>query len=136
MPSFSQKSRDALATCRLDLQTLFETVVQGFDCSILEGHRTEQRQNAYYDTRTANGKRRTQKRWPDSGHNNLPSTAVDVVPYPIDWEDRERFHYFAGYVFGIAHSLNIDLRWGGDWNKDFEVRDNKFDDLPHWELVI
>ena len=30
-----------------------------------------------------------------------PSRAVDVVPYPIDWDDRERFHLFAGFVIAL-----------------------------------
>ena len=52
----------------------------------------------------------------------------------IDWEDRERFHLFAGYVLGVARGMGITLRWGGDWNMNFEVDDNKFDDFPHFEL--
>ena len=61
--------------------------------------------------------------------------ACDVVPYPIDWNDRERFHLFAGFVLGIANQMGIELRWGGDWNRNWEVDDNKFDDFPHFELV-
>jgi hypothetical protein len=57
-----------------------------------------------------------------------------VVPYPIDWDDRERFHLFSGFVLGIARSMGIKLRWGGDWNMNFEVDDNNFDDFPHFEL--
>ena len=30
---------------------------------------------------------------------------------------------------------DIKLRWGGDWNMNFEVDDNKFDDFPHFELI-
>jgi hypothetical protein len=29
----------------------------------------------------------------------------------------------------------LKLRWGGDWDMDTEVKDNKFDDLVHFELV-
>jgi peptidoglycan LD-endopeptidase CwlK len=29
----------------------------------------------------------------------------------------------------------VTLRWGGDWSMDFEVRDNQFDDLVHFEIV-
>jgi hypothetical protein len=74
--------------------------------------------------------------WPDSKHNQSPSMAVDVAPYPIDWADRERFNYFAGYVMGVASQHGIALRWGGDWNRDWKVRDNNFDDLPHYELIV
>ena len=60
--------------------------------------------------------------------------AVDVAPYPIDWEDRDRFHYFGGYVLGIAKSLGLNIRWGGDWDQDTQTKDNKFDDLVHFEI--
>ena len=69
------------------------------------------------------------------GHNASPSRAADVVPYPVDWDDRERFHLFAGFVLGIAQSMEINIRWGGDWNKNFDVDDNQFDDFPHFELL-
>lgn len=61
--------------------------------------------------------------------------AVDVVPYPVDWQDRDRFHYFAGFVLGMATARGVKLRWGGDWDSDTEVDDNVFDDLPHFELA-
>ena len=30
--------------------------------------------------------------------------------------------------------MDINLRWGGDWDQDTEVKDNRFDDLGHFEL--
>ena len=94
----------------------------------LEGHRDEYRQNKLYEE----GK--TKVRFPMGRHNSNPSRAVDVTPYPIDWEDRERQTLFAGFVLGIARSMGIKLRWGGDWDQDFQVVDNRFDDFPHFEL--
>ena len=41
---------------------------------------------------------------------------------------------FAGFVMGIATGMGIDIRWGGDWNQNDQVKDNKFDDLPHFEV--
>jgi peptidoglycan L-alanyl-D-glutamate endopeptidase CwlK len=104
-------------------------VIKYVDCSVLEGHRGEERQNKLFDE----GK--TKVKYPNGRHNAKPSRAVDVVPYPVDWKDRERFHLFAGFVLGIARSMDIKLRWGGDWNMNFEVDDNKFDDFPHFELL-
>ena len=98
------------------------------DCSVLEGHRSKDRQNSLY----AEGK--TKLRYPNGRHNEYPSRAVDVVPYPVDWNDRERFHLFAGFVIGTAMSMGTNLRWGGDWNQNWEVDDNKFDDFPHFEI--
>ena len=64
-----------------------------------------------------------------------PSKAVDAYPYPVDFNDLNRMRYFAGIVMGIAAVKGIKLRWGGDWNQDTQLSDNKFNDLPHFELV-
>ena len=128
MPKFGKTSRKRLATCDERLQKVFNEVIKHVDCSVIEGNRTEERQNKLY----AEGK--TKVMFPNGRHNHSPSRAVDVVPYPIDWDDRERFHLFAGFVLGIAKSMDINLRWGGDWNQNFEVDDNNFDDFPHFEL--
>ena len=128
MAKFGKRSKERLATCEGDLQMLFREVIRYVDCSILEGHRSKDRQNSLYEE----GK--TKVKYPRGRHNASPSRAVDVVPYPIDWEDRERMTLFAGFVLGIASQMGINIRWGGDWDKDFEVKDNKFDDFPHFEL--
>ncbi len=126
---FSRRSKDRLYTCDSDLQQVFFQVVRQFDCTILGGYRDKEVQNALY----ANGK--SKLRWPDSKHNTDPSEGVDVAPHPIDWEDLDRFRFFAGYVIGVAHSMGIQLRWGGDWDSDTQVKDNKFNDLVHFETV-
>ena len=67
--------------------------------------------------------------------------AVDAVPYPIDWNDTNRMRFFAGFVMGVAARLYHEglithkVRWGGDWDRDTDVKDNRFQDLPHFELV-
>ena len=128
MPKFGKSSRKRLATCHEDLQKVFNEVIKKVDCSIIEGQRSEERQNRLFEE----GK--TKVRYPKGRHNAVPSRAVDVVPYPVDWNDRERFHLFSGFVLGVAYRMGINLRWGGDWNMNFEVDDNKFDDFPHFEL--
>jgi len=67
-------------------------------------------------------------------HGATPSRAVDVVPYPIDWNDTKRFHVMAGLVLGIASEMGIELAWGGDWNRNWVYTDQRFHDLPHYEL--
>ena len=128
MAKFGRKSRERLATADSKLQKVFNEVIKYVDCSVLEGHRSKERQNKLYEE----GK--TKVLYPKGRHNASPSRAVDVVPYPVDWNDRERFHLFAGFVLGVARGMGITLRWGGDWNMNFEVDDNKFDDFPHFEL--
>ena len=128
MAKFGKRSKERLATCHPDLQKVFNEGIKHVDCAVLEGMRNEERQNKLFDE----GK--TKVRYPNGRHNNDPSYAVDVTPYPVNWEDRERQTLFSGFVIGTARSMGIDLRWGGDWDQDFEVQDNKFDDFPHFEI--
>ena len=135
MPSFSQESMKELSTCHIDLQVIFFNVVRTFDCKVIEGYRNEERQNIAFQ----DGK--SKLKYPDGKHNNLPSMAVDVAPWPVDWKDIKRFYYFAGYVMGIASKLKDEgkiehsLRWGGDWDSDTIVTDQQFNDLVHYELI-
>lgn len=129
MPSFSQRSAERLATCDPRLRLVFAEVVEHFDCSILEGHRSNERQAQM----KAEG--RSQLGPGESKHNHMPSLAVDVAPYPIDWNDRDRWMRFSGFVLGVARAHGIALRWGGDWDRDWDVADNRFNDWPHFEIV-
>jgi peptidoglycan LD-endopeptidase CwlK len=143
VPRFSAVSDARLATCDPRLVALFEDVVQRFDCTVLEGARTVEQQ-------TENVRKGVSKTM-DSRHLDRPSRAVDVAPYPVRWpvipvpgsrnteyvawaKDLARFYLFAGYVLARAKSLGIAVRWGGDWDGDHDLRDQTFDDLPHWEL--
>jgi len=128
MPYFGKKSKERLNTCDNKLQKVFNEVIKHVDCSVLEGHREKDRQNKLFKE----GK--TKVKYPDGRHNRQPSSAVDVTPYPVDWKDRERQTLFAGFVIGVASQMGINLRWGGDWDQDFQVVDNRFDDFPHFEL--
>ena len=128
MPRFGKKSKSRLRTCDDELQSLFNEVIKYFDCSVLVGYRGRNEQNTAYESG------HSQVEWPNGKHNKNPSVAVDVAPYPIDWDDRERFIYFGGFVKGCAFRMGIPLRWGGDWDNDTKLSDNKFDDLVHYEL--
>ena len=128
MPYFGKESKKHLLTCDNKLQKVFNEVIKHVDCSVLEGHREKDRQNKLFEE----GK--TKVKYPNGRHNRQPSSAVDVTPYPVDWKDRERQTLFAGFVIGVASQMGINLRWGGDWDQDFQVVDNRFDDFPHFEL--
>ena len=128
MPKFGRKSRERLSSCNEKLQKVFNEVIKHVDCSVLEGHRSKDRQNKLFEE----GK--TKVKYPNGRHNRQPSSAVDVTPYPVDWKDRERQTLFAGFVIGVASQMDIKLRWGGDWDQDFQVVDNRFDDFPHFEI--
>lgn len=128
VPAFSTRSRERLSSCDPRLIELFERVVQGWDCTILEGHRGEEAQNEAERTG------RSTLRWPEGKHNRRPSRAVDAAPYPIDWSDMDRWRAFGGFVLGVAEMMDIPIRWGGDWDGDRTFRDQNFNDLSHFEL--
>lgn len=138
MPSFSRKSNDRLKTCVWSLQQVFQEVVKHYDCTILEGHRGEVKQNKlFHDPR-----KRTHVEWPDGQHNFYPSRAVDVAPYPIpenwgadNYKDLVHFYQLAAIVKFVGKQNGIEIRWGGDWNNDGDYKDNTFDDLAHFEIL-
>jgi peptidoglycan L-alanyl-D-glutamate endopeptidase CwlK len=122
MPKFSVISKERLDTCHPDLIRLMNEVIKHTDISILCGHRGEEEQNKAFN----DGKSKV--RFPFSKHNKTPSLAVDIAPYPIDWNDIQRFKDLAEIVKDAADKLDISVEWGGDWVK--------FKDYPHWQLKI
>jgi len=139
MGYFGRKSRERLNTCHADLVTLFTAVAEEIDCSVICGHRNEADQERAFDSG------HSKVHFPHGKHNSNPSTAIDVAPYPIVWNDLPRFYWFAGWVLAKAEILrNVGeithkIRWGGNWNGikkgRIDFKDNKFDDLPHFELI-
>ncbi len=126
-------SKRRLATCNNNLQMLFNAVGKRYACTILEGHRGEEKQNDLYEAK------RTKVKFPNSKHNAKPSNGIDVAPDPVRWSnDRKnlaRFYHFAGYVKAVAEIMDIKIRWGGDWDGDRDFSDQTFDDLVHFEEI-
>ena len=124
MPKFGKRSKERLRGVDTKLVNVLNELVKIMDVTIIEGLRSEQRQEKLLkkgSTKTKFSKHITGK-------------AVDLAPYPIDWKDRDRFHYMGGMIRGIAKQLNVPVRWGGDWDSDGETKDNRFDDLVHVEI--
>lgn len=104
-------------------------IVNGPDFTILCGYRGEEEQtNAFVEGRSS-------LKWPHSKHNQYPSRAVDVAPYPVDWSDIRRFRVVVSYILGVADALGVEMRSGGDWDRDWEESDEWFRDGPHLELL-
>jgi peptidoglycan L-alanyl-D-glutamate endopeptidase CwlK len=127
MPVFGKRSLDNIKTCHEDLQKILYEAIKWFDFSVLEGYRDEQTQNMYY----YQGK--SQLKYPNGKHNKEPSLAVDVAPYPIDWNNNNRFLALAYFIKGIASRMDIEVRLGCDWNGN-NLLDENFIDYPHIEL--
>lgn len=128
MPYFSETSYTRLETCHPDLQLLAREVIKIKDCTVIFGHRDEADQNRAFDE----GKSKV--KWPGSKHNKLPSDALDLAPWPLDWRDWKSFYFLGGIVMAKAHDLGIPIRWGGDWDGDGDLKDQNFYDLAHFEL--
>ena len=120
MPTFSKSSAEKLSTCDKRLQDLFAEVVKIQDCTVTCGFRGEKEQNDAY----ANGFSR--QKFPNGKHNILPSLAVDVVPYPIDYSNIERLKAFALLVKDVADKMGIAVEAGADWAD--------FTDYPHYQV--
>jgi len=129
MPHFGTKSKRELATCDIRLQEIAHIAIKTVDFAVIEGHRGKEKQNQAFNA----GK--SEIEWPNGKHNSDPSKAFDLFPSPYDWKDREAFIRFAAFILGIAAGLGYKLRWGGDWDKDWDLKDNRFNDWPHFEII-
>lgn len=66
------------------------------------------------------------------------SHAVDLWPWlngEIPWDEFSAFRRVADAMLQAARELDVDLRWGGDWDRDGDSSDHEFLDGPHFELV-
>tara|TARA_R100001594_G_scaffold136728_1_gene179251 strand:+ start:44 stop:421 length:378 start_codon:yes stop_codon:yes gene_type:complete len=124
MPRFGKRSKERLKGVDTKLVNVLNELIKIMDVTIIEGLRSEERQEKLLKE----GKTKTKF------SKHIQGKAVDLAPYPIDWDDRDRFHYMGGMIRGIAKQLNVNVRWGGDWDSDGETKDNSFDDLVHVEI--
>jgi peptidoglycan L-alanyl-D-glutamate endopeptidase CwlK len=124
MPRFGKRSKERLKGVDRRLVSVLNELIKIMDVTIIEGLRSEQRQEKLLEQGSTKTK----------FSKHIEGKAVDLAPYPIDWEDRDRFHYMGGMIRGIAKQLNVPVRWGGDWDSDGETKDNSFDDLVHVEI--
>ena len=124
MPRFGKRSKERLRGIDARLVSVLNELIKIMDVTIIEGLRSEQRQEKLLKAGSTKTK----------FSKHITGKAVDLAPYPIDWEDRDRFHYMGGMIRGIAKQLNVPVRWGGDWDGDGETKDNSFDDLVHVEI--
>jgi peptidoglycan L-alanyl-D-glutamate endopeptidase CwlK len=117
------------------------------DFMVLEGRRTVERQHELY------GQGRTEAELVKVGvnpklakpamqkvtwtlkSNHFTGRAVDLVPYPVDWNDSKKFDAIAKAMFEAAEDLGTPIRWGADWDRDGKPRERGESDSPHFELA-
>ena len=112
------RSKQSLSGVHVDLVAVVEKAIEitEVDFSVIEGIRHIERQRQLVKA----GKSTTLNSRHITGH------AVDMVPYPVDWEDLERFELMAKAMKSASEELEIPIIWGGDWKS--------FYDAPHFEL--
>ena len=112
------RSLQSLSGVHPDLVAVVKKAIQitEQDFTVIEGIRNINRQRELVKA----GKSTTMNSRHITGH------AVDMVPWPVDWEDIERFEIMAEAMKLAAKELGIPIVWGGDWKS--------FYDAPHFEL--
>lgn len=86
------------------------------DFLVIEGVRSINRQRQLL----AEGKSKTMNSRHLTGH------AVDLCPYPVDWNDHDKFIVISEAMKEAAKELDIPIEWGGDWKNGW--------DKPHYQL--
>ena len=130
MPRLGKRSKKRLEGVDGRLIALLERVCKYFDITVIEGKRSQERQ----DMLVEQGKSKTKF------GKHVQGKAVDIAPYPIDWNARDDFHMLGGFILGVANQMGLRVRWGGCWRYDSlyqgqrTTKTNNFDDLVHIEL--
>lgn len=120
---FGKKSTERLKECDLRLQTLCEKMLSrsDFDMTVTCGHRTKEEQEKAFNE----GK--SKAHFGQSKHNSYPSKAVDIVPYPINWDTKDiRWWKMVALAYDTARQLGIKIRCGAFFTG--------LADFPHIEL--
>lgn len=149
MPSFSRESQYRLDTVTKKLKDFMLDLIRIVDFKVTCGHRAKDEQDAAFR------EGRSKLEFPKSAHNLFPSAAIDIYPCPVELPDEsvkadpqeeiarlkknmdlyKRWYYFGGFVLGYAKAKGIKIRWGGDWDSDFNIKDQNLNDLPHFEMT-
>ena len=112
-------------------------VIEQIDFAVIEGHRTLARQQQLH----AEGRSRLDGVTQRSKHQETPSRAMDLMPWPPElhgvniWQDAQRWAHFTGIVRGVAFEIGVKVRLGWDWNGDGSSADHRFVDSGHIEIV-
>ncbi len=121
---FSRESLTKICSCAGELQSLLHYAISHKDCpfdfTVLCGFRGEKEQNKAYE----DGK--SKLKYPKSKHNSIPALAVDIAPYPVNWNDLEKFKILTDHIKKCAKEMGIIINCGIDWKN--------FVDAPHIEL--
>jgi len=146
---WSQQSLAIRAQLHPFLVLFCDEILTVHDIALITGWRSEEEQREKFDAglsqvlESKHNTRNPRTRKPEA-------LAVDFIPYvahlgritgapPNAARDLKYFYRLAGVGLAISEALNligVTIRWGGDWDNDFNMDDQTFNDLYHWELVF
>lgn len=129
MRNFTPKELKRISELDSHLEILVREVNNEYPVFVVCGHRNKE------DQELAFAQGFSKVRYPNGKHNKLPSLAVDLCPYPIDWNDLKRFREMQAVIMKVAKNLGTKIRSGADFNGDGNLTNDKFVDLPHIELI-
>ena len=128
MYKFSKRSLNNLKNVDKRLIHICNELINHIDFTVIEGHRSLERQLELYEQGYSQIDGITKK----GKHNYLPSLAIDIIPYkkghnPFDGskECEQMFNTLAKEFKKVANELGYKITWGGDW---------RMRDLPHFQL--
>lgn len=151
MARFGHKSMNNVTSLERDIQIILMEAIKYFDFSVVGGKRTPEEQNDLWAkgrTLKDNGDPRNRDHWKvtmekdivtrcdgygtKSNHQAEPKgKAVDIVPFPSMWTDKNKQHELAGVIKVTQERLlqegkiTSTLEWGFElWGWD----------LPHFQL--
>lgn len=133
-------------TLTVDLRTVMEDALRMSDVpfQLVQGARTIEQQRAYFQA----GKSKIDPDAPqyrdraalyrDAKHVVGPGAglarAVDIIIQGPNPYDVPHLCHVAGVVMTAARVRGIKIRWGGNFNRDAQILEQAFDDLPHFEV--
>ena len=121
MYKLSKKSQERLETCDERLITIVNDVCKVMDVTVLCGHRGKEEQEKAFEEGKSNA------HFGQSYHNAFPSLAVDIAPYPINWDVNDpRWEIMCNLVSYIANRYGIKVKLGRDFTS--------LKDYPHIEI--
>ena len=98
MPRYGRRSRERLKGVNAKLVNVLNELIKIMDVTIIEGVRSKERQEELLK------KGATKVKY----SKHMEGKAVDLAPYPIDWEDRERFHYMGGCLLYTSIPMGLN----------------------------
>lgn len=120
MPTFSSRSLKARAELHPSLQQIVDVAIKEIDFVVLDAQRGRAEQERAF------AEKKSRAHFGQSAHNYAPAIAMDIVPYPVDWGNTQRFRDLHKVIMRIADEQGTPIEWGGSWKS--------LVDMPHYEL--